>query len=162
MINLEIQNPCGFETIPDPAECQRWIDAALQEKNLNQELSIVIRFVDEEEGYELNHSYRNKNSATNVLSFPFEAPDFISDEVSQNLNEIEKEPLHLGDLVLCEPVVLKEALVQNKTKQEHWAHLIIHGTLHLQGYDHLNDEDASVMESIEIRILENLGFQNPY
>lgn len=163
MIDLDVQNPCGFETIPDAINCQRWVEAAIQKDKASiksSESSVVIRFVDEDEGLELNHTYRNKNSATNVLSFPFEAPGFLSGLPGQE--GLDDEPTHLGDLVLCEPVVLKEASEQNKSKEQHWAHLIIHGTLHLQGYDHLNDDEASIMESLEIKILENLGFSNPY
>jgi len=154
MIELEIQNPCRFE-IPNSVDLQNWAEAAIQEEG--KEFSLVIRFVDEEEGIDLNHTYRHKKSATNVLSFPYEAPDYYVE-----IPELVDEPAHLGDLVLCEPVVLNEAAEQNKALQQHWAHLVIHGVLHLQGYDHLTVEDAIIMESLEIKILEQLGFNNPY
>jgi len=119
----------------------------------------VIRVVNEEEGIDLNQIYRNKNSATNVLSFPYEVPDYAAD-IPELQDEYSQQ--HLGDLVLCEKVVIEEAKAQNKTAEQHWAHLIIHGVLHLQGYDHINDDDAVKMESLEIKILESLGFKNPY
>lgn len=150
-IELECQNPNSFDTVPNQADCQNWVAAAIQ--NLNQKLSVVIRFVDAEESQDLNSHYRQKNAPTNVLSFPFEMPD---------IPELFDEPKHLGDLVLCESVVLKEAEEQNKDVLQHWSHLIIHGTLHLQGYDHIDKNEAEVMESLEINILDSLGFDNPY
>ncbi len=155
MIELEIQNPFGFDTIPENTDLNSWVDVALQDQK--QKSSMVIRFVDEAEGLDLNHTYRGKKSTTNVLSFPFEKPDFLLE-----MPELDEELAHLGDLVLCEPVILKEAAQQNKSKQQHWAHLIVHGTLHLQGYEHLNDEDATIMEALEVEILKKLGFDNPY
>ncbi len=162
MLELELQNPYGFDTIPDKNDLKKWSNSALQTLNDGADdsnISLVIRVVDEEEGIELNHTYRNKESATNVLSFPYEVPDYavdipeLQDEYSQR---------YLGDLVLCEKVVVTEAKVQNKTLEQHWAHLVIHGVLHLQGYDHIDDDEAMKMESLEIEILESLGFDNPY
>lgn len=150
-IELECQNPNSFESVPNQTDCQNWVAAAIQD--LNQDLSIVIRFVDAEESQNLNSSYRQKDAPTNVLSFSFEMPDIPGPLV---------EPKHLGDLVLCEPVVLREAKNQNKDILQHWSHLIIHGTLHLQGYDHIKSSEAEVMESLEIKILDSLGFDNPY
>lgn len=155
MLELDIQNPCGVDTIPEESDLLNWANAALQDNN--QKSSMVIRFVDEAEGLDLNHSYRGKNTATNVLSFPFEKPDFLLE-----MPALDEELAHLGDLVLCGPVVFKEAEQQNKSRNQHWAHLIVHGTLHLQGYDHLNDEEATIMESLEVEILKGLGFDNPY
>ena len=157
MIELEFQNPCGFDTIPNIESLQLWSNAALQQSN--GDISLVIRLVDEDEGKNLNYTYRNKNSATNVLSFPYEVPDYAID--IPELND-EYSNSHLGDLVLCENVVINEAKAQNKTVEQHWAHLIVHGVLHLQGFDHINDNDAIKMESLEIEILESLGFDNPY
>ena len=150
-VEVELQNPNAFDSIPDEKDCQCWTLAAIQTPN--QDLSVVIRFVDEKESAALNLTYRQKNSATNVLSFPFEMPD---------IPDLYEERRHLGDLVLCEPVVITEAEQQNKSIKQHFAHLIVHGTLHLQGYDHINDDDAEEMESLEISILESLGFDNPY
>jgi len=157
MIALELQNPYGFDTIPNTQALQTWSNAALQEST--DEISLVIRVVDEDEGKNLNQTYRNKDSATNVLSFPYEVPDYAVD--IPELND-EYSNSHLGDLVLCESVVIDEAKAQNKSLEQHWAHLIVHGVLHLQGFDHINDDDAIKMELLEIEILESLGFDNPY
>jgi len=157
MIELELQNPYDFDTIPKVKDLQIWSNAALQKPD--QVVSLVIRVVNEEEGIDLNHTYRDKNWATNVLSFPYEVPEYVMD-VPELQDEYSQQ--HLGDLVLCEKVVIEEAKVQNKTTEQHWAHLIIHGVLHLQGYDHIDDDDAVKMESLEIKILDSLGFENPY
>jgi len=110
---------------------------------------VLIRLVDETEGARLNADYRGKNYPTNVLSFPFEVPPGIPNT-------------HLGDLVICAPVVVGEAVAQGISVEAHWAHLTVHGVLHLLGYDHLEDDEAERMEAEEIRILETLGFPNPY
>ena len=163
MIELDVQNPYEYTSIPDQSELLHWVEAAIQGQHSDSHLCIVIRFVNEEEGKTLNRAYRHKKYPTNVLSFPFEEPEFISDisavneAISQHLQQ-----QHLGDIVLCEPVVKAEALEQNKTLRQHWAHLIVHGALHLQGYDHLNDKEADMMESLEVKILQSLGFDNPY
>ena len=159
MIELELQNPYDFDTIPQFDDLEKWSNAALQIAKADQAVSLVIRFVNEEEGIDLNYTYREKNVATNVLSFPYEVPDYAVD-IPELQDEYSQQ--HLGDLVLCEKVVRAEAKVQNKTLEQHWAHLIIHGVLHLQGYDHINDDEAATMESLEIKILESLGFSNPY
>jgi len=167
MIELDVQNPYEYKSIPNNDELYTWVEAAIQSHSLSptsgHNLSIVIRFVNIEEGKTLNQAYRYKKYATNVLSFPFEEPEFTTDIAE--LNEVLSKHLqqqHLGDIVLCENIVQKEAVEQNKTLKQHWAHLIVHGVLHLQGYDHLNDEDANLMESLEISILKSLGFGNPY
>jgi probable rRNA maturation factor len=118
----------------------RWIRHALA-----TDAEITVRIVDAEEGQALNHDYRKKDYATNVLTFDYT-----------------QEPLVTADLVLCAPVVAKEAKEQGKTLQEHYAHLIVHGTLHAQGWDHELDEDAQVMELRETEIMARLGFKNPY
>ncbi|MCD6045026.1 MAG: rRNA maturation RNase YbeY [Gammaproteobacteria bacterium] len=123
---------------------------------------ITVRIVDTEEGKSLNANYRHKEYATNVLSFYYDDPfadlNFLEDE-----DEIvsEKE-LGQGDIVLCAPVILKEAAEQKKSIVEHTAHLIVHATLHLMGYDHEIEKDARIMENLEIVILQQLGFNNPY
>ena len=159
MIDIELQNPYGFDTIPDKNDLQTWSNAALQKTDDKNSVSLVIRVVNEEEGIELNQTYRDKNSATNVLSFPYEVPEYAAD-IPELQDEYSQQ--YLGDLVLCEKVVINEAKAQNKTLEQHWAHLIIHGALHLQGYDHIDDNDAMIMESLEIEIMEGLGFKNPY
>lgn len=118
----------------------RWIRHALQ-----TDAEITVRIVDAEEGQALNRDFRKKDYATNVLTFDYT-----------------QEPLVTADLVLCAPVVAKEAKEQGKTLQEHYAHLIVHGTLHAQGWDHELDEDAQVMELRETEIMARLGFKNPY
>ena len=118
-------------------------------KKHEQEYELTIRVVDEEESQSLNSQYRGKDNPTNVLSFPFEAPA----EIELDL---------LGDLVICAPVVGKEATEQSKEEIAHWAHMVIHGTLHLQGYDHIEDEEAEAMEALEVKILSALGFPDPY
>ena len=110
---------------------------------------IVVRIVDVKESTELNEIYRLKSGPTNILSFPVEIPE----EIELNL---------LGDLVICAPVLEKEALDQNKALQDHWAHIVIHGVLHLLGYDHIEDDEAELMETKEITILSHLGIKNPY
>ena len=101
------------------------------------------------ESAELNQHYRGKPGPTNVLSFPFEAPPGVETEI-------------LGDLVVCAPVVEREALEQGKTLQSHWAHMVVHGVLHLQDYDHIEENEAVIMESEEITIMNRLGFSSPY
>jgi len=159
MIQLELQNPYNFDTIPAIDDVQKWSNATLQTTEADQAISLVVRFVNEEEGVDLNYTYRDKNVATNVLSFPYEVPDYAVD-IPELQDEYSQQ--NLGDLVLCEKIVIDEAKAQNKTLEQHWAHLIVHGVLHLQGYDHINDDDAVKMESLEIDILESLGFSNPY
>mgnify|MGYP003377713934 FL=1 len=110
---------------------------------------LTIRFVESKEIKELNAAYRNIDKPTNILSFPFECPQGIT------------LPL-IGDLIICYDVLEKEAITQNKTLEEHLAHLIVHGCLHLLGYDHIEDEDAKIMEPLEVRAVELLGYPNPY
>jgi probable rRNA maturation factor len=144
---VDIQMASASEEAPDPQSIERWVSAAIDNQRDSTELS--IRIVDTEEGQALNEQFRGSTGATNVLSFPFE-------------NE-SPEPLPLiGDIVICAPVVLKEASEQNKTLHAHWAHMIIHGVLHLLGYDHQNETDANLMESLETEIMQGLGFPPPY
>ncbi len=159
-LELEIQNPANYSNIPSQDNVIQWVDLALSGGSAHDNdattISVVLRIVDEAESQTLNHRYRHKNSPTNVLSFPFEMP-----QINQ-LNEDENVSRHLGDLVLCAPIIEKEALQQHKTLMQHWAHMVIHGMLHLQGYDHLEKAQAEEMESLEISILEQLGFPDPY
>jgi probable rRNA maturation factor len=144
---VDIQMASASEEAPDPQSIERWVSAAIGNQRESTELS--IRIVDVDEGQILNEQFRGSTGATNVLSFSFE-------------NE-SPEPLPLiGDIVICAPVVLKEASEQNKTLNAHWAHMIIHGVLHLLGYDHQNENDANLMESLETEIMQGLGFPPPY
>lgn len=145
MIHVELQIASRSTDIPAEPQLQRWAAAALR----RERAEIVIRVVDEAESAELNAHYRGKSGPTNVLSFPFEAPPGIATDI-------------LGDLLVCAPVVTREAAEQGKTPAAHWAHMVVHGVLHLQGYDHVDDDEAVIMESEEIAIMHGLGFSNPY
>lgn len=133
--------------VPSQQQFHLWASTALAE--IAEDCELSIRLVSETESAELNSTYRGKNAPTNVLSFPFESP-------------IPLTPRLLGDLVLCVAVVEREAAEQNKTLEAHWAHLLVHGCLHLLGYDHLEDDEAEQMEALEVRILQQLGIENPY
>jgi probable rRNA maturation factor len=145
-LTVDLQNVYTGEGVPAEAQFQNWAQLAW----LGDEPSeVTIRIVDVPESQTLNHQYRGKDKPTNVLSFPFEAPAGITVPLA-------------GDLVICAPVVEEEARAQHKTPLAHWAHMVVHGMLHLQGYDHIEDEEAEVMEALEIRLLGQLGIGNPY
>lgn len=148
-VKVDIQRAAGIaaSAVPPAREFRIWVRAALAPRRRDAELA--LRVVDEEESAYLNHTYRGKRGPTNVLSFAAH----LSPEVPVPL---------LGDLVICAPVVLREALEQHKPAQAHWAHMTVHGCLHLLDYDHQTVREARVMESLEIEILEALGFANPY
>lgn len=146
-LDLEVQYALDDSGVPSQQDLRRWTLAALQPLQLPVEL--VIRIVDETESRELNGRYRGIDRPTNVLSFPFEAPSAVASS-------------HLGDLVICAPVVKREAVEQHKPEPHHWAHMVVHGVLHLCGYDHQSDEDASEMEALEKRVLQQLGVPDPY
>lgn len=140
------------DNLPSEAQFQSWIHQALSlQANTTDypETEITLRIVDEVESHNLNLTYRGKDKPTNVLSFPFEMPEGID------------LPL-LGDLVICRQIVEQEATEQQKPLEAHWAHLAIHGTLHLLGYDHITDEEAEEMEHLETQIMQSLGFADPY
>ncbi|MTZ13054.1 rRNA maturation RNase YbeY [Stutzerimonas degradans] len=147
MIELDVQL-ASTGKVPTAAELQRWCELALRQRSGDSELT--IRMVDEEEGRELNRTWRHKDYPTNVLSFPTDVPDEFLDI-----------PL-LGDLVICVPVVEREAVEQGKPLTAHWAHLVIHGCLHLLGYDHIEDAEAEEMEALERQLLAELGHPDPY
>ena len=145
-INLDVQRE--VDALPNNEELLKWVTETLVfEKYSDTELT--IRFVDEKESADLNKQYRHKSGSTNILSFPFETPA----EVELDL---------LGDLVICTDVVKKQAVEQKKDEIAHWAHMVVHGTLHLLGYDHLTDAEADIMEDKEIKILSQLGYTDPY
>jgi probable rRNA maturation factor len=146
-VELEVQRASDETAFPETADVERWVQAALE--GIEKPVGLVIRVVDETEGRELNQRYRGKNKPTNVLSFTFEAPPGAESD-------------HLGDLVICAPVVAREAQEQGKALNDHWAHLVIHGVLHLRGYDHQTEDEAQVMESREKSILQELGIKDPY
>jgi probable rRNA maturation factor len=151
-IKIHLQIATATSPIPSLKALQTWLTATL--KHLPKQpatifKNLTVRLVDEAESAHLNETFRHKNGPTNVLSFlEQEIPGFV--------------PTSLGDLAICAPLVLKEADEQNKPIIAHWAHLFIHGTLHLLGYDHIKKKEASIMENLEGTILESLGFENPY
>jgi len=147
MIELDLQIASDGQT-PSLAQLQQWCALALRQRTADSELT--IRLVDEAEGRELNNTWRHKDYPTNVLSFPADVPEGLLDI-----------PL-LGDLVICVPVVEREAAEQGKSLEAHWAHLVIHGCLHLLGYDHIDDAEAEEMEGLEQNLLAELGHPDPY
>jgi len=146
-LQLSVQYGAARAGLPAKSSLQCWASAAL--RGVGRGVALGVRIVGAAESAELNRRFRRKHGPTNVLSFPFEAPPGMRSEV-------------LGDLVICAPVVRREARAQRKPERAHWAHMVVHGILHLRGYDHLNRRDATVMEKKEIRILKELGFANPY
>lgn len=158
VIDLQLDTTVAASELPQAIHFQTWADKAVNsgqplqqqfKQQFKQPREITIRIVDEEESRQLNFNYRQQNKATNVLSFAIEVPAEID------------LPL-LGDLVICAPVVIREAAEQNKPAESHWAHMVIHGILHLQGFDHVVDADAKAMENLEVKLLRELGYQNPY
>lgn len=148
MLQLHLSYAITRAGIPAATSFRRWVAATLQQQR-RRSAELSIRLVDSAEGRELNQQYRGKDYATNVLSFPVELPSGI------------KLPL-LGDLVVCAPVVGREAVEQGKSPRDHYAHLTVHGVLHLLGHDHKIEADAERMEAIERRILAGLGIADPY
>jgi probable rRNA maturation factor len=145
---LDIDNASAAPDLPTPDQLRSWAEAALVGRRERAELS--IRLVDERECAELNGRFRGRRCATNVLSFPFELPPGLED---CDL---------IGDLVVCAPVVAREAKEQRKSLQAHWAHMLVHGVLHLLGFDHIDTAEAERMEELENRIVRGLGFPAPY
>ena len=143
-----VQYACPVAGLPSEAEIIRWARAALAARRG----TVTVRLVDEQEGAALNRSYRNKPGATNVLSFPFEPPVAVAASVQD----------YLGDIVICAPVVAREAREQHKPGEAHWAHMVVHGCLHLAGYDHQHETEASAMEALETRIMNKLSYPDPY
>ena len=138
---------------PTQIECEKIVQSVMDALKINDSKECTIRVVGREESATLNEQYRNKEGATNVLSFAFESPVDINLQMEIDL---------LGDLVICAPLVADQASEQNKTIEMHWTHLIVHGILHLLGYDHLNEVDSDVMETLECKIMSNLGYPDPY
>ncbi|TVU58775.1 rRNA maturation RNase YbeY [Vibrio atlanticus] len=143
-LQLAVENEQG---LPTEQDIQLWLDKTIPPFQENAELT--VRIVDTKESHQLNHDYRGKDKPTNVLSFPFEAPPGMELDL-------------LGDLIICRQVVEKEAEEQNKPLLAHWAHMVVHGSLHLLGYDHIEDDEAEEMESLETEIMQTMGFEDPY
>ncbi len=138
-LTVQFMENGDFE-LPSEETMAKWIEAAIE-----RDTTLNVLFVDAEEGQALNSQYRHKDYATNVLTFDYQ-----------------HEPEAIADLAICVPVLIRESKEQEKSFEEHLAHLLIHGALHAHGYDHMNDEDAEVMEMKEIKALMSLGFDNPY
>ena len=150
------------DDVPEPDTLQRWAEAAYL-GDVPAVASMLI--TTSEEIQQLNKQYRNKDKATNVLSFPMELPEGLPGELPEELvhEMFEQDDVSLlGDIALCAPVIKQEAVQQSKTEEEHWAHMVVHGMLHLQGYDHVEEAEAEVMERLEVEILHRLGFADPY
>jgi probable rRNA maturation factor len=145
---IDIESNSQSQQIPALAELERWIGAALHSQKL-EDAEVSLYIVDEDESQQLNSQYRGKDYPTNVLSFPADIPEEVG------------VPL-LGDLVVCAPVVEREAQEQGKTLAAHWAHMLVHGSLHLLGFDHIDDTEADEMEALETEIITGLGYPAPY
>lgn len=152
MIKVILLNEIDFKSAPTREKFQHWIDAVINkmpDKIPTHCSEMCISIIDKKSSAELNELYRQKKGPTNVLSFNYDAMPGVPQD-------------SLGDLAICAQLVEEEALAQNKTSESHFAHLTVHGALHLLGYDHINDEDAAIMETLEIEILDTLGIENPY
>lgn len=153
MINVDFQIEFEGEQLPTHEDVSLWASTALDGLKEQADLSVVL--VGPEESQRLNSEFRGKDKPTNVLSFPFEVPE--------ELANLDIDIGHtIGDLIICVPVVEKEAIEQNKPLMHHWAHMVVHGCLHLIGYDHIKDDEAEVMENLERQILAKLDINDPY
>ncbi|MDA9908933.1 rRNA maturation RNase YbeY [Gammaproteobacteria bacterium] len=154
-VTIELMNASSDSSLPALKDFQRWTDTTMgalskfNDQTLPDSTELSIRVIDEDESADLNANYRQKQGATNILSFPY------SGIQGTDINL-------LGDLAICAPLVRKEAAEQDKTLDAHWAHLIVHGVLHLNGFDHEEDTAAKEMETLETTILKTLGYKNPY
>ncbi len=146
-VTVDLQIASAHTALPSLQQCQQWIKAATTAVARSCELT--IRFVDEPEMTALNHQYRGQNKSTNVLSFPYECLEGVDDYT-------------LGDIIICAPVIVREAFAQHKSELDHFAHMVIHGALHVQGYDHETAIEAERMENLEIALLKSFGIDNPY
>ena len=144
---VDVQYAVTVDGMPEANEIRQWVLQTLPEQKKASELT--VRVVDEAEITALNRQYRGKEGATNVLSFPYEAIPGVASDL-------------LGDVVICAPVVASESVAQNKPLDAHWAHIVIHGVLHLLGYGHHQDDEAHKMETREAELLDSLGYANPY
>ncbi|MEE8210435.1 MAG: rRNA maturation RNase YbeY [Acidiferrobacterales bacterium] len=147
-LRVNVQYASTAPGLPDEASITRWARTALAGPD-QDEVEIGVRIVDEDEITQMNRRFRNETGSTNVLAFPFGK----TPEVQSNL---------LGDIVICAPVVRREARAQNKQISAHWAHMVVHAIMHLRGYDHRTPGDAHIMEGIETHVLKRLGFPDPY
>ncbi len=154
----DVQCMYADTSVPEDQQFNHWVSAAIDYLVENKQLEktnyeVDIRIVDKADSQQLNNEYRQKNTPTNVLSFHFDTPDIFKQHQQRNI---------LGDLVICALIVEAESQQQNKTTEQHWAHMVVHGVLHLLNYDHTNSDDANIMEALEVKILSQLGYPNPY
>jgi probable rRNA maturation factor len=168
MVDVDVQLACDADDLPPGGEqiagqIEQWVQSTLDfpgvdwhrglpwsfPEPVRRAAQLTVRIVGDEEGTALNREYRGGDGATNVLSFPFDEPFML-------------QPPLLGDIVICAPLLVTQARQQDKSLQSHWAHLVVHGVLHLLGYDHTDDRQARVMETLETGILAKLGFADPY
>ncbi|MFC3873511.1 rRNA maturation RNase YbeY [Neisseria musculi] len=149
--SLHFSNQSGIAALPAEHDFYRWIWHALKHRFRRAEIGLIL--LDKEAARTYNRDYRGKDYATNVLSFAFNEGEIFPEQLSDGL---------FGDIVICPQVVLKEAAEQGKTPAQHFAHLTVHGTLHLMGYDHIDEAEAEIMETLETRLLNQLGYPNPY
>jgi len=147
MIDLDLQIACDESNLPNEQQFTQWLSAALND--VKPDAEVTIRIVEVQESQTLNSEYRGKDKPTNVLSFEFDAPPMLE----LNL---------LGDLVICKDIIEQEAIEQEKALNDHWAHMVIHGALHLLGMDHIESDQAIEMESLEKKILATLAIDDPY
>jgi len=147
MIILDLQIACDQQNLPSQENFEHWLHAVLSQ--VKPDAEVTIRLVESAESQALNSQYRGKDRPTNVLSFEFDAPPMIELDL-------------LGDLIICKQIIEKEAIEQDKPLLNHWAHMVVHGTLHLLGYDHIENDQAVVMETLEKEILASLAIDDPY
>jgi len=152
VVDVVLQIAADSTDTPEESTVVEWIESAIAKMGVGSVGELTVRLVDEDESAELNGRYRQKDYPTNVLSFPFEVPPDMPAEIE----------FPLGDIVVCAPVVERESREQKKELKAHWAHMIVHGVLHLLGMDHVEDGGAREMESKEVEILAGLGFRDPY
>lgn len=148
-MKITIQYAADKKLAPAKALLCEWAEQALE--NSTEQSDVTIRIVDSSEMIMLNQTYRHKSGPTNVLSFPADLPPAAA-----------KKYQLLGDIVICAEVVNREAEEQHKSRNAHWAHMVVHGIFHLLGYDHVNDDEAEQMEKLEVEVMKKLGFANPY
>ena len=154
-MKIEVQHAVSLDGVPSDADLIRFAEIALAgDSSTDASAEVCLRVVDEAESRALNHEWRGKDSPTNVLSFPASRPPGLPEDVAL--------PAIGGDVVLCAPVVAREAHDQGKPLADHWAHLVIHGILHLRGFDHIEEPAADQMEQLERQLLEKLGIADPY
>ena len=172
-LTLDIQLATRAQDLPRSKQLRAWVAAAIARGSAEPRAitELTIRIVGEREGAVLNQRFRGRDGATNVLSFPFEAPELPARAVDRAqdadlFNDDDELALQfeamIGDLVICAPVVQREALEQGKPPAAHWAHMVVHGVLHLLGHDHIASDEAERMETLETDILRGLGFPPPY